>query len=129
MEELEAREEAVVVEEETVIVIEPLTVFFNFDRDDLTPTAQFDIREFAAAVQQAGITEFSVTGYTDTSGAADYNLDLSLRRANSVREYMISQGITPDAISVGGRGESDLAVPTADGVREPANRRAVILVQ
>ena len=131
MEELEAREEAVIVEEEetVVVTIEPLTVFFNFDRDDLTPIAQLDLREFIAVVQQAGITEFSVTGYTDTAGPADYNLDLSLRRANSVRQYMISQGISANAISVAGRGESDLAVPTADGVREPANRRAVILIQ
>jgi outer membrane protein OmpA-like peptidoglycan-associated protein len=76
-----------------------------------------------------GVNEFSVTGHTDTSGAVEYNLALSLRRANSVKDALVARGVPDGNVSVAGRGESELAVPTGDGVREQANRRAVIVIQ
>jgi outer membrane protein OmpA-like peptidoglycan-associated protein len=54
---------------------------------------------------------------------------LSLRRADSVRSSLISGGVSADKITVAGRGESEPAVPTADGVREPKNRRVEIILQ
>jgi OOP family OmpA-OmpF porin len=54
---------------------------------------------------------------------------LSLRRADTVREALIAGGIDANTITVAGRGESEPAVPTADGVREQANRRVEIVIQ
>jgi OOP family OmpA-OmpF porin len=54
---------------------------------------------------------------------------LSLRRADSVREALMAGGIDSNAITVAGRGESEPAVPTADGVKEQANRRVEIVIQ
>ena len=65
-------------------------------------------------------------GHADTSGSAAYNVRLSQRRAATVRDALVSQGVTGGAITTEGRGETDLARPTADGVREPLNRRATI---
>ncbi len=105
------------------------TVYFAFDSSALTAAAQAEVDKAVAAAAKAGVNEFSVTGHTDTSGSNDYNLALSLRRANSVKDALIARGVPADNVSVAGRGESELAVPTGDGVREQANRRAVIVVQ
>ncbi len=132
MAELEAEPEPMPAPEpepEAMIVIEPLLVYFDWDSSQLRPTVRDDIAEYVDVARDAGITEYSVTGHTDTSGPADYNLRLSLRRANSVKDFMVSLGVPPAAVSVAGRGESELAVPTGDGVREQANRRAEIIVQ
>jgi OmpA-OmpF porin, OOP family len=106
----------------------PFTVFFAFDSDNLTAAALEIIDDAVAMADKLGIVDFSVTGHADRAGPEAYNLDLSLRRANSVRDALIQRGVKASGISVGGRGEAELAVPTADGVREPANRRVEIIL-
>ena len=67
-----------------------------------------------------------VVGHADRSGSDAYNQKLSLRRGTAVKGALVSEGISGGAISVSGKGESDPMVPTADGVREPQNRRVHI---
>lgn len=105
------------------------TVYFDFDRSNIRPDAQAVLNDVVAAAQREGVTEFSLTGHADRAGPPDYNLRLSIRRAESVRDYLVSRGFLPQNISVAGRGESDPAVPTVDGVREQANRRVEIIFQ
>jgi hypothetical protein len=101
-------------------------VFFDWDRSDISPVAMNTIRQAADAYRTTGSSSITATGHTDTSGPASYNRALSLRRANAVRDALTQQGVPATAISVVGRGEDDLLVPTPDGVREPQNRRVVI---
>jgi outer membrane protein OmpA-like peptidoglycan-associated protein len=54
---------------------------------------------------------------------------LSLRRANAVKDALVREGVPAQAIAVIGRGEAGLLVKTADGVREPQNRRVEIVIQ
>ncbi|MBX3502231.1 MAG: OmpA family protein [Alphaproteobacteria bacterium] len=75
------------------------------------------------------VTRIAVTGHTDTSGAAAYNMALSLRRANAVKDALVREGIPAAAIGVTGRGETQLLVQTGDNVREPQNRRVEIVLQ
>ena len=77
----------------------------------------------------AAVTRISVTGHTDTSGAATYNMALSLRRANAVKDALVREGIPAAAIAVTGRGETALLVQTGDNVKEPQNRRVEIVLQ
>jgi outer membrane protein OmpA-like peptidoglycan-associated protein len=77
----------------------------------------------------AAITRVAVTGHTDTSGSATYNMALSLRRANAVKDALVREGIPAAAIGVTGRGETQLLVQTQDGVKEPQNRRVEIVLQ
>jgi len=67
-----------------------------------------------------------VVGYADTSGSAAYNVGLSNRRARTVADSLVSMGVAGGVIALDGKGETALARPTADGVREPLNRRATI---
>jgi len=105
-------------------------VLFDFDRSNINAAAQVVIDQVLADAAATGMTVgISATGHADRSGSEDYNMGLSLRRADAVREALIAGGIDGNAITVAGRGESEPAVPTADGVREQANRRVEIVIQ
>ena len=104
-------------------------VFFDFDKSTLTPRAMDIIKEAANVAKSGQSARVTCTGHTDTAGPANYNLALSLRRANSVKEALIKEGVPATAITVIGKGETALLVQTKDGVREPQNRRVEIVVQ
>ena len=101
-------------------------VFFDWDRSDLSQQALATVGQAADAFKTTGQSRITATGHTDTSGPDQYNMALSLRRANAVKDALVRDGVPATAISVVGKGEHDLLVPTADGVREPQNRRVVI---
>jgi opacity protein-like surface antigen len=104
-------------------------VFFDFDRATLTAQALTTIKQAAAAAKAGNKTRIGVTGHADRSGSDAYNMALSLRRANAVKDQLVREGIPAAGITVVGRGESQPLVPTADGVREPQNRRVEIVLQ
>jgi outer membrane protein OmpA-like peptidoglycan-associated protein len=104
-------------------------VFFDWDRSNLSDQALNTIRQAAGAYKTKGSARITATGHTDKSGPDDYNMALSLRRANTVKDALVREGVPATAISVIGRGESQPLVQTADGVREPQNRRVEIVVQ
>ena len=86
------------------------------------------LRTFVAQCT-GSVTRIAVTGHTDTSGAPAYNMALSLRRANAVKDQLVREGVAAAAIAVTGRGETQLLVQTGDNVREPQNRRVEIVLQ
>jgi outer membrane protein OmpA-like peptidoglycan-associated protein len=104
-------------------------VFFDWDRSNLSQQALNTIRQAAAAFKSKGNARITATGHTDTSGPESYNMALSLRRANAVKDALVREGVPAAAIAVIGRGEANPLVPTGDGVREPQNRRVEIVVQ
>ncbi|MEI6558749.1 MAG: OmpA family protein [Rhodospirillaceae bacterium] len=104
-------------------------VFFDWNKTDITKEARKIISDAATA---AGITKpitILVTGHTDTSGSPGYNLKLSENRAAAVKQELVLRGVNPALIRTIGKGESELLVPTAEGVREPSNRRAQIVLK
>ena len=103
-------------------------VFFDWDRSNLSAQAMTTIQQAAAAYKSRGSARVTATGHTDTSGSEAYNMALSLRRANTVKDALVQQGVPSTAISVVGRGEANLLVQTGDGVREPQNRRVEIVM-
>jgi outer membrane protein OmpA-like peptidoglycan-associated protein len=104
-------------------------VFFDWDRSNLTDQALATIRQAANAYKAKGNARITATGHTDTSGSEQYNMALSLRRANAVKDALVREGVPATNISVVGRGEQGLLVQTGDNVREPQNRRVEIVVQ
>jgi len=101
-------------------------VFFDFDKTDLVAETRQIISNAAKAIANGRIIKIKVVGYTDTSGSTAYNNKLSVRRGEAVKQELIRDGVAVDDISVEGKGEGDLLMPTEDGVREPQNRRASI---
>jgi outer membrane protein OmpA-like peptidoglycan-associated protein len=104
-------------------------VFFDWDRSNLSEQALNTIRQAAGAYKTKGNARITATGHTDKSGPEAYNMALSLRRANTVKDALVREGVPATAIAVVGRGESQPLVQTADGVREPQNRRVEIVIQ
>jgi len=102
-------------------------VFFDWDKATITPEGMQIIQQAAAAFRAGGPVTIQVTGYTDASGSAGYNQRLSERRANAVAQAMVGLGVPRNQMAVSGRGMNDQRVPTADGVREPQNRRVEIV--
>jgi len=101
-------------------------VFFDWDKDRITPAGMDVIRDAAAAWKAGAPVQLQVTGYTDRSGSPGYNQRLSDRRANNVAMALANLGVPRNVMDVHGRGENDNRVPTANGVREPQNRRVEI---
>jgi OOP family OmpA-OmpF porin len=101
-------------------------VFFDWDKDTITPEGMGIIQQAADAHKAGASVQIQVTGYTDRSGSPGYNQRLSERRANAVAKALASLGVPQDQMVVTGHGENDNRVPTADGVREPQNRRVEI---
>jgi outer membrane protein OmpA-like peptidoglycan-associated protein len=105
---------------------ESFTAYFGWDEWALSGTALQSITQAVQAAHDGRQSHIDIVGHTDTSGSAKYNQALSERRASVVRDVMEQMGARAEAVSVQGVGEAGLAVQTADGVREPKNRRSVI---
>jgi outer membrane protein OmpA-like peptidoglycan-associated protein len=102
-------------------------VFFDFNKSDLTSQAEQIVDQAASNAGPAKVTRLTVTGHTDTVGSDAYNMRLSRRRAESVAARLEKDGIPSSEIEIVAKGKRDLLVPTADGVREPQNRRVQIV--
>jgi opacity protein-like surface antigen len=102
-------------------------VFFDWDRDTITPEGMQIVQQAADAYKSGAPVQIQVTGYTDRSGSAGYNQRLSERRANNVAKALAARGVPREQMLVSGKGENDNRVPTANGVREPQNRRVEIV--
>ena len=101
-------------------------IFFGHNKSDLTPAAMDVVREAASAAKDSGSANLRLVGHADRSGSDSYNQALSMRRANAVKGALVSEGVNANTIALDAKGESDPMVPTADGVREPQNRRVNI---
>ena len=109
----------------------PMTymVFFDFDKSEISTASERVLQEAASTAQRAPVTRIVATGHADRAGPDTYNMSLSLRRATSVKSVLMRNGVPANLIVIMGKGEREPAVPTADGVREPRNRRVEIVVQ
>jgi outer membrane protein OmpA-like peptidoglycan-associated protein len=105
------------------------TVFFDAGGTTLTPASQQVMNEALIAAQTRSGSDIVVTGHTDTKGALEQNDMLSQRRAQEVMQLFVDRQFPAKRIEAVGRGERELAVPTADEVDEPRNRRVTIEVR
>jgi outer membrane protein OmpA-like peptidoglycan-associated protein len=100
-------------------------VFFEFDKSSLTADGR-RVVDAAAAAFKSGKSGVAIAGYTDLAGTQQYNLALSKRRADTVKTALVRDGVPAAAIDEQWFGKQNPRVPTADGVREPQNRRVEI---
>ncbi len=102
------------------------TVYFALGSAQLDSQAMAVLRQVISTARAGRQSHISAVGHTDTVGSEAYNLTLSKRRGEAVRDALVQMGARAAAIEVTGTGQKNLAVPTPDGVPNPKNRRAVI---
>jgi outer membrane protein OmpA-like peptidoglycan-associated protein len=105
------------------------TLFFRFDSEELTDESRAEVQDVLKSVKAQPVPDVQVIGHTDTTGTAESNFELGMRRANSVRAMLVDAGLNPSAIDARSFGEMELLVKTANGVFEPKNRRVDITVR
>jgi OOP family OmpA-OmpF porin len=102
------------------------TVQFEANGSRLNPDAAAVLDQVRQALGRLVAPEVIVIGHTDRVGSVEANDKLSVQRAEAVREILVAAGFAREVITVFGRGEREPAVPTADEVAEPRNRRVEI---
>ena len=103
-------------------------IYFPFDEYYLTDEAKDIVNEIATEFKDKRVVRILVQGNTDTSGTNSYNDRLSVQRSNSVRDGLIAAGVPAEWIVLESFGETNPAVDTGDGIKEPLNRRADIYI-
>ena len=101
-------------------------VLFEWGSDDISAQAQAVLDDAASRYQICPQAQLMLAGHADRSGSDQYNFGLSQRRAANVRAYLAGRGIPDRVMTTVALGESRPRVETADGDREPENRRVEI---
>lgn len=103
------------------------TIFFEFDRYSI-PASELDrLNIFLREIDTPKLIHVQVEGHTDSKGSANYNMALSIKRAESVRDYLLQHGIQPSKISIEGFGKGFPLEPNNTEANRAKNRRAVII--
>jgi outer membrane protein OmpA-like peptidoglycan-associated protein len=90
-----------------------LTIAFEFDSAQVTKDSAEQLEELASALtsEELNTLDFLIEGHTDAKGPLSYNMKLSERRAQAVREFLIQRGVRDHALRARGLGPTDLADP------------------
>jgi hypothetical protein len=103
-------------------------VFFDTGQAALSAESRATIAQAASTFKSTGGHSVAVSGHTDTTGPAQYNMQLSQQRAAAVSNELLQNGVPPTAIAALGYGEENLPVPTAQNVSERRNRSVDIVI-
>jgi outer membrane protein OmpA-like peptidoglycan-associated protein len=110
------------------LVVNMADVLFQTGRYELSTDAQLKLAKLSGIIQAHPGLNLAIEGYTDTTGAADFNMKLSQQRADTVRQFLISQGLSADAITSKGLGEADPIADNSTAAGRKLNRRVEIIV-
>ncbi|MEM9339592.1 MAG: OmpA family protein [Bacteroidota bacterium] len=88
---------------ETVVL---KNVFFDFNRATLQSTSYLSLNRIVTLIQSGEVGSIEIAGHTDSQGTEEYNLSLSQRRAKAVKDYLISEGVVPEKLTVKAYGET-----------------------
>jgi outer membrane protein OmpA-like peptidoglycan-associated protein len=104
-------------------------LYFESNATKLTHESNGLLPGVRKTIKSRHSNEVYVVGHTDLVGTEAYNANLSSRRANYVRDLLVSSGIKPKTLFVSSYGKARPLVPTKDQVPEPRNRRVEIIVR
>jgi outer membrane protein OmpA-like peptidoglycan-associated protein len=103
-------------------------ILFPFNRADVLPAGRQNLDELAQSLQRYPETEVLIVGHTDDRGSDQYNMDLSMRRAESAKNHLVARGIAPNRIRTAGRGELEPVATNATDAGRQQNRRVEIAI-
>jgi outer membrane protein OmpA-like peptidoglycan-associated protein len=104
-------------------------ILFAVGSSQLESRAKEVLHAVALVLKKYDETRVNVHGFTDTTGTAARNAELSQRRAQAVADELMSNGVASNRLNTRGMGEANLKVATADNVAEARNRRVEILLE
>lgn len=100
---------------------------FNHDKSNLRPEGKAELDALASRLKAlSSVQSITVIGHTDSQGTDAYNQGLSERRAMSVKNYLVQQGVNGEVISTSGKGESSPVASNATPEGRQQNRRVEI---
>lgn len=118
---------ATLPQSESPSVVQRTLVFFDWGKPEVGKDAAEQLEKVVSSYR-ARPGRLLVTGHSDRSGSAAGNLRSAALRAQAVVDYLVERGVPRSTMSVASLGEERPLIPTADGVREPQNRRVEIVV-
>lgn len=113
---------------EGITVTFPDGLLFEFDSDQVMPAARDNLRQFATSLRKYSNTTTYIVGHTDSKGGAEYNRDLSDRRALAAASFISQEGVDRARISTAGRGEGEPIATNASDEGRRLNRRVEIAI-
>lgn len=116
-------------EGDNIRLVMPNKITFAVNQSTLTASIYATLNSVVKVLNEFKETSLQVAGHTDSSGAAQYNEQLSIRRANSVANYLLSQQISPNRLNVVGYGETRPLRTNATAQGRAQNRRVELLIE
>lgn len=113
---------------EGIAVTFPDGLLFGFDSDQLMPAARENMRRFAASLAKYPDTRTVIVGHTDSQGSAEYNMDLSGRRAESAASFVAAEGVDRARLGTAGRGEAEPIATNGSDAGRQQNRRVEVAI-
>ena len=104
-------------------------IFFGWDRPVIDGDAAAQLDDVAASFLSQSNVRLDLSGHADRSGPAAPNMRSGRKRAEAVAAYLTARGVPSGAMTLSSQGETRPLIPTADGVREPQNRRVEIVTR
>lgn len=101
---------------------------FDVDSAQIKPGFYSTMDKIAGVLNRYGKTHLAVVGHTDSTGSDAYNQQLSERRAESVKQYLLAQNVIPERVDAFGRGESEPRASNATPEGRTLNRRVEIII-
>lgn len=122
LEELDARQEA----RGTVVTLGD--VLFDFAKADINPAALSHLGKLASFLNSNIDRDVTIEGHTDNAGADDFNLQLSQRRADAVKDYLQSQGVAGARLQTTGKGSEFPVTDNSTAAKRQQNRRVEVVI-
>ena len=110
------------------LIVSMPDVLFDFNKYTLKPEARERLARISGIVLAYPDLKLQIEGYTDSIGSEEYNQTLSEKRAETVRAYLISSGVSMDSVAARGKGKADPIADNSTAAGRKLNRRVEMIV-
>lgn len=123
-------EEGVTIRKEgnNLVLSMPELVLFDFNKYEVKNKVKGSLNTLAKALEENPDIRIKIDGYTDFIGSEGYNLDLSVKRANSIKNYLVNRGVNSSNISIEGYGKQNPIANNATAAGRAKNRRVEFII-